>query len=43
MGKIVKLRSIPIDLNSDLGLQFVTDCTRAGEGSVTKSLPRNGN
>jgi len=32
MGKIVKLRNVPIDLNSDVGHAFVVDCTRAGEG-----------
>ena len=35
MGDIVNLRSIPIDLNSDTGHQFVTDCTRAAEGLIT--------
>jgi len=35
MGDVVVLRSVPIDLNSDVGHQFVTDCTRAGEGLIT--------
>jgi hypothetical protein len=35
MGDIVNLRSIPIDLSSDTGHQFVTDCTRAAEGLIT--------
>jgi hypothetical protein len=35
MGDIVNLRSNPIDLNSDTGHQFVTDCTRAAEGLIT--------
>jgi hypothetical protein len=32
---VVILRSTPIDLNSDVGHAFVTDCTRAGEGLLT--------
>jgi hypothetical protein len=35
MGDIVNLRSSPIDLNSDVGHQFVTDATRAAEGLLT--------
>jgi hypothetical protein len=35
MGDVVILRSIPIDLNSDVGRQFVTDCTRAAEGRIS--------
>lgn len=35
MGNVVRLRSIPVDLNSDIGHQFVTDCTRAAEGLLT--------
>jgi hypothetical protein len=35
MGDIVNLRSTPIDLNGDIGHQFVTDCTRAAEGLIT--------
>jgi len=35
MGDIVNLRSTPIDLNSDIGHQWVVDCTRAAEGLIT--------
>jgi hypothetical protein len=35
VGDVVVLRSIPVDLNSDAGHQFVTDCTRAAEGLLT--------
>src|SRR5262249_48488448 len=35
MGEIVNLRSTPIDLNSDLVQQFVTDCTPAAECILT--------
>jgi hypothetical protein len=35
MGDVVNLRSIPIDLNSDVGHQFIVDCTRAAEGLIT--------
>jgi hypothetical protein len=35
MGDVIVLRSIPIDLNSTTGHQFVVDCTRAGEGLLT--------
>jgi hypothetical protein len=35
VGDIISLRSSPIDLNSDIGHQFVTDCTRAAEGLIT--------
>jgi hypothetical protein len=35
MDDIVNLRSIPIELNNDVGHQFVTDCTRAAEGLIT--------
>ena len=35
MGDILNLRSTPIDLNSDVGHQFVTDATRAAEGLIT--------
>jgi len=34
MGDMVQLRS-PIDITTDLGRAFVTDCTRAGEGLVS--------
>jgi hypothetical protein len=35
MGDVVNLRSIPIDINSDVGHQFVVDATRAAEGLIT--------
>src|SRR5262245_57835104 len=35
MGDVVNLRSIPIDLNSDVGHAFVVDATRAAEGLLT--------
>ena len=35
MGDVVLLSKIPIDLNSDVGHQFVVDCTRAGEGLLS--------
>src|SRR5262245_1974765 len=35
MGDVVNLRSIPVDLNSDLGHAFVVDATRAAEGLIT--------
>jgi hypothetical protein len=35
MTNIVKLRSLPIDLNSDVGHAFVVDATRAAEGLIT--------
>jgi hypothetical protein len=35
MGNVVILRSIPVELNSDVGRQFVGDCTRAAEGLIT--------
>jgi hypothetical protein len=35
MGDVIVLRSIPIDLNSTTGHQFVVDCTRAAEGLLT--------
>ena len=35
MGDVVILHSIPIDLNSTIGHQFVVDCTRAAEGLIT--------
>jgi hypothetical protein len=35
MDSVVILRSIPIDINSNTGRQFVTDCTRAAEGLIT--------
>src|SRR5262245_38492923 len=35
MGEVVVLRSTPIDLNSDVGHQFVVDATRAAEGLIT--------
>src|SRR5262245_50560901 len=35
MGDVINLRSIPIDLNSDVGHAFVVDATRAAEGLIT--------
>ena len=35
MSDIVVPHTIPIDLNSNTGHQFVTDCTRAAEGLIT--------
>jgi hypothetical protein len=35
MGDVVTLRSAPVDLLSDVGRQFIVDCTRAGEGLLT--------
>jgi hypothetical protein len=35
MGEVITLRSLPIDLNSDVGHQWVVDCCRAGEGLIT--------
>lgn len=35
MGDIVNLRSMPIDLNSDVGHAFIQDATRAGEGLIS--------
>ena len=35
MGDVIILRSIPIDLNSNTGHQFVADCTRAAEGLIS--------
>ena len=35
MGDVISLSNTPIDLNSDVGHQFVVDCTRAGEGLLT--------
>jgi hypothetical protein len=35
MGEIINLRSIPVDLNSDLGHAFIIDATRAAEGLLT--------
>jgi hypothetical protein len=35
MGDIINLRSTPVDITSDVGRQFVTDCCRAGEGMIT--------
>ena len=32
MGDIIILRSAPIDLDSDVGRQFVTDATRPRKG-----------
>lgn len=32
---VVLLRNTPVDLTSDVGRQFVVDCTRAGEGLIT--------
>jgi hypothetical protein len=34
-SNVVNLRNTPIDLNSDIGHQFVTDATRAAEGLIT--------
>jgi hypothetical protein len=35
MGEVINLRSLPVDLTSDVGHQFVIDCTRAAEGLLT--------
>src|SRR5262245_6173246 len=35
VGDVINLRSIPIDLNSDVGHTFVVDATRAAEGLIT--------
>ena len=35
MSDTVILRSIPVDLHSDVGHAFVTDCTRAAEGLLS--------
>jgi hypothetical protein len=35
MGDVIVLRNTPVDLASDVGHQFITDCTRAGEGLIT--------
>src|SRR5215475_7077473 len=35
MGDVVILRSIPIDLTSDVGHAFVVDATRAAEGLLS--------
>jgi hypothetical protein len=35
MGDVVILRSTPVDITSDVGRQFVMDCTRAAEGLLT--------
>ena len=35
MGDVITLRSVPIDLISDVGRQFVTDATRAAEGLIS--------
>jgi hypothetical protein len=35
VGEIVKLRSVPIDIDTDLGHAFVVDATRAAEGLIT--------
>jgi hypothetical protein len=35
MGDVVNLRSIPIDLDSEVGHQFIVDATRAAEGLIT--------
>ena len=35
MGDVITLRSTPIDILSDVGRQFVVDCTRAAEGLLT--------
>jgi len=35
LGDVIVLRSIPIDLNSDVGHAFVVDATRAAEGLLT--------
>jgi hypothetical protein len=37
MGDVIVLRSIPIDLNSNTGHQFVVDCVRAAEGLISDS------
>ncbi len=35
MGDVINLRSTPVDLTSDVGHQFIVDCTRAAEGLIT--------
>jgi len=35
MSTVVNLRSIPVDLTSDVGHQFVIDATRAAEGLIS--------
>jgi hypothetical protein len=35
MGDVLYLCSTPVDITSDMGRQFVTDCTRAAEGLIT--------
>ena len=35
MGEVITLRKSPINIDSDVGHQFVTDCTRAAEGLMT--------
>jgi hypothetical protein len=35
MGDVLYLCSTPVDITSDVGRQFVTDCTRAAEGLIT--------
>jgi len=35
MGNVVNLRNTPVDLHSDVGHQFIVDCTRAAEGILT--------
>jgi hypothetical protein len=35
MGDVIALSKSPIDLNSDVGHQFIVDCTRAGEGLLS--------
>jgi len=35
MGEVITLRSLPVDLTSDVGHAFVVDACRAGEGLIT--------
>ena len=35
MGSTVILGGVPVEISSDLGRQFVVDCTRAGEGLIS--------
>jgi hypothetical protein len=35
MSDVIILRGVPVDLDSSVGHQFITDATRAGEGVLT--------
>jgi hypothetical protein len=35
MGDVIVLRNTPVDITSDVGRQFITDATRAGEGLIS--------